>query len=224
MPRGADDAIRWYGEALTIDPKDPDVSTDLGICYYYLNQPDRSLKQFEHSLSIDPRHTKTMFNMGIVRAFGKQDLQGAAAIWNTLIEIAPDSADAQNARRALDGLKSAHPGSWRRGGGSQAGKRAASAVSLLVRYLLLGLLVVLLARSLWKFVASIVDGASSTTRGPARPPQRGVPMVRDPVCGTFVVPSSALTLTVRGRVTHFCSEKCRRAFQAGEADRAAPSR
>ena len=50
-----------------------------------------------------------MFNMGIVRAFGKQDLKGAAAIWNKLIDMAPDSSDGQNARRALDNLKSAHP-------------------------------------------------------------------------------------------------------------------
>ncbi len=103
------EAVRWYGEALAIDPKSADVSTDLGICYYYLNQPDRALKQFEYSLSVSPRHTKSMFNMGIVRAFGKQDLQGAAAIWNTLIDTAPDSSDAQNARRALDNLKAAHP-------------------------------------------------------------------------------------------------------------------
>lgn len=103
------EAVRWYGEALALDPKNADVSTDLGICYYYLNQPDRALKQFEYSLSVSPRHTKSMFNMGIVRAFGKQDLQGAAAIWTKLIEAAPDSADAQNARRALDNLKAAHP-------------------------------------------------------------------------------------------------------------------
>lgn len=97
-------------------------------------------------------------------------------------------------------------------------------MSLLVRYLLLGLLIVLLARSFWRFIGSIIEGASPAAKGAARPPQRGVPMVRDPVCGTFVVPSSALTLTVEGRVVHFCSEKCRRAFRAGDAGRAAPPR
>ncbi|MBE3098599.1 MAG: tetratricopeptide repeat protein [Planctomycetes bacterium] len=104
-----DEAIKWYEDSLAIDPKNADCSTDLGVSYYYLNQPDRALKQFDHSLSVDPRHTKTMFNMGIVRAFGKQDLQGAAAIWKKLIEMAPDGVDGQNAKRALDGLKSAHP-------------------------------------------------------------------------------------------------------------------
>ena len=55
------------------------MSTDLGVAYYYLNQADRAIKQFEHSLTIDAKHTKTLLNMGIVKAFGKQDLAGAAA-------------------------------------------------------------------------------------------------------------------------------------------------
>ena len=97
-------------------------------------------------------------------------------------------------------------------------------MSLLVRYLLVGLLIVLLARSFWKFIGSIIEGASPASGGPARPPQRGVAMARDPVCGTFVVPSSALTLTVEGRVMHFCSDRCRQAFRAGATRRAAPSR
>ncbi len=104
-----DDAVTWYQESLKVAPKDPDVSTDLAVSYYYLNQPDRALKQFEYSLSVDPKHTKTMLNMGIVRAFGKQDLEGAMAIWAKLIELAPASADAQAAKRALDNLKAAHP-------------------------------------------------------------------------------------------------------------------
>jgi tetratricopeptide (TPR) repeat protein len=105
------DAIKWYEEGLAVDPKNPDASTDLGISYYYTGQTDRALKQFEHSLSIDPRHTKTMLNQGIVLAFGKQDLAGAEAKWKQVIELAPDSPEAQAARRGLEGIKAAgHPG------------------------------------------------------------------------------------------------------------------
>src|SRR5439155_13745557 len=73
-----DEAIRWYEQALKLAPNDPNVSTDLGVCYYYTNQPDKALQQFEHSLQINPKHTKTLLNVGIVKAFGKQDLDGAA--------------------------------------------------------------------------------------------------------------------------------------------------
>jgi cytochrome c-type biogenesis protein CcmH/NrfG len=103
------DAIVWYTEALKLEPANPDVSTDLGISYYYTDQADRALEQFERSLKIDPRHTKTMLNIGVVKAFGKQDLPGAEEAWKKVVEIAPDSQEGQQARRALEALRSAHP-------------------------------------------------------------------------------------------------------------------
>lgn len=105
-----EDAVRWYQEGLKLAPNDVNVSTDLGVCYYYMNQPDKALEQFDHSLTIDPKHTKTLLNVGIVKAFGKQDLEGASKAWARVLEIAPDSAEAQAAKRALDSLASAHPG------------------------------------------------------------------------------------------------------------------
>ncbi|HEX5473561.1 MAG TPA: tetratricopeptide repeat protein [Vicinamibacterales bacterium] len=103
------DATRWYEEALKIEPRDVDASTDLGIAYYYMNQPDRAIAQFDHSLQIDPKHTKTLFNLGIVRAFGKQDLQGAVDAWNEVLQVAPPgSDDARAAQQALDAVKSGH--------------------------------------------------------------------------------------------------------------------
>lgn len=103
------EAIQWYDEALKLDPRNVDASTDLAVSYYYTNQPDRALKQFEVSLAIDPAHTKTILNMGIVRAFGKQDLAGAAKAWERVIQLAPDSPEGRAARQALDAMKGAHP-------------------------------------------------------------------------------------------------------------------
>jgi tetratricopeptide (TPR) repeat protein len=105
-----DEAIKWYAEALKLNPNDVNVSTDLGVCYYYTNQPDKALEQFDKSLKLDPKHAKTLLNMGIVKAFGKQDLQGATEAWQQVLKIAPDSPEAQAAKRALDSLQSAHPG------------------------------------------------------------------------------------------------------------------
>ena len=103
------EAAQWYEAALKITPKDVNVSTDLGISYYYMNDPDRALAQFDRSLQIDPSHAKTMLNVGIVRAFGKQDLKGAAEAWQKVITMAPNSEEARAAKQALDGVKSAHP-------------------------------------------------------------------------------------------------------------------
>ena len=104
------DAIKWYEQALSLAPNDVNVSTDLGVAYYYTNQPDKALAQFDKSLALDPKHVKTLLNVGIVRAFGKQDLKGATDSWQKVIDLAPNSPEAQAARRALDSLQSAHPG------------------------------------------------------------------------------------------------------------------
>jgi tetratricopeptide (TPR) repeat protein len=104
-----DDAVKWYQQALEIEPKNVNASTDLGIGYYYLNQPDRALAQFERSLAIDPLHTKTLLNIGIVRAYGKDDLDGAARAWQRVVEIAPDTPEGRVAQQALQAVKGAHP-------------------------------------------------------------------------------------------------------------------
>lgn len=104
-------AITWYEDALRINPNDPNVSTDLGVAYYYTNQADRALAQFDRSLKVDPRHIKTLLNIGIVRAFGKQDLPGAAKAWQQVVDLSPDSPEGQAAKKGLEGIRSAHPDS-----------------------------------------------------------------------------------------------------------------
>jgi cytochrome c-type biogenesis protein CcmH/NrfG len=103
------EAVTWYEAALKLDPKNPNTSTDLGLAYYYSNQPDRALAQFDRSLGIDPKHSKTLLNMGIVRAFAKQDLEGAEKAWQQVLDVAPNSPEAALARRGLEGLRAAHP-------------------------------------------------------------------------------------------------------------------
>jgi YHS domain-containing protein len=89
-------------------------------------------------------------------------------------------------------------------------------MSILLRFVLEVVVLMLVLRAAWRMVSNLIGGATSS--GPRRssgPPDRGVLMVRDPVCGTFLPPSGALSLTERnGAVRYFCSEKCRTAFKA----------
>jgi tetratricopeptide (TPR) repeat protein len=103
-----DEATRWYEQALKVDPKNVNASTDLGIAYYYSNQPDRALAQFDRSLAIDPKHSKTLLNIGIVRAFGKQDIDGAEKAWQRVLELAPNTPEAEVARKGLEGIRAGH--------------------------------------------------------------------------------------------------------------------
>jgi tetratricopeptide (TPR) repeat protein len=101
------DAITWYERTVKIEPSNVDANTDLGVAYYYVNRTDEALTTFERSLQLDPKHTKTLLNKGIVLAFGKEDLQAAAAEWKKVVELAPESPEGQAARRALEGVAAA---------------------------------------------------------------------------------------------------------------------
>jgi tetratricopeptide (TPR) repeat protein len=107
-------ATPWYEAVLKLDSKNVNASTDLGVCYYYTNQVDRALAQFDVSLRLDPRHVKTLFNQGVVLAFGKRDLRGAEQSWQRVVALAPDSEEGKRAKQGLEGLRSAHGA----GGGS----------------------------------------------------------------------------------------------------------
>ncbi|MBI3050266.1 MAG: YHS domain-containing protein [Acidobacteria bacterium] len=50
--------------------------------------------------------------------------------------------------------------------------------------------------------------------GPRRAP---VKLVRDPVCGTYVPPRAALSLTSGGSTHYFCSEECRKKFDSRQS-------
>ena len=77
----------------------------------------------------------------------------------------------------------------------------------MTRFLLLALLFILVARAFWKLVDSIIEGSRG---GPAgrRGTAPAVKLVRDPVCGTYVPPRPALSVTAAGTTHYFCSERC----------------
>ena len=81
----------------------------------------------------------------------------------------------------------------------------------MIRYLLIAILVLLIARAFWRLIDGIIEAAGGTTRSRAKSP--AVKLVRDPVCGTFVAPGTSLSLTARGATHYFCSEQCRAEFQ-----------
>lgn len=71
------------------------------------------------------------------------------------------------------------------------------------------LLAALIIRLIWKFVAGAVSGATAPRPRGAKP---GVALVRDPVCGTYVEPSRAVSARAGGTTHYFCSKECRRSF------------
>jgi YHS domain-containing protein len=84
---------------------------------------------------------------------------------------------------------------------------------MLARFLIWSLLLLVVWRALRSLFAGIVQGASAPPAPPAAPPEKGELMVRDPVCGTFVLPSRSVSARDRSGTHHFCSDRCRQAYQ-----------
>jgi YHS domain-containing protein len=94
----------------------------------------------------------------------------------------------------------------------------------MLRAVLLLMLTMLLSRAVWRVVEGVLQGLSGQSgrsRPGSRAPARGVQMVRDPVCGIYVIPNPALALTHRSRQVYFCSADCRDKYRATPSGRTA---
>lgn len=99
------DAIPYYQQAFANDPRNINVSTDLGTALWYVGRADDALAQFTTSLALDPKHPLTLFNVGIVRADGKQDPAGAIQAWEALLAANPGYPDAPKVRTLIDSAR-----------------------------------------------------------------------------------------------------------------------
>ncbi len=78
----------------------------------------------------------------------------------------------------------------------------------MLRILLFAILIVFVARALAKIWRGLMEGLDG--RSYADPvPSRRAQMVRDPVCGTFVLPDRSLSVGTGADRRYFCSTRCR---------------
>ena len=103
-------AIPWYEAVLALDPADADAGASLGVSYFYDGQAERAVEAFDRVLAANPEHPRTLLSLGIVKAFGLQDLAGAREAWEQVIAVAPGSPESGAAREAIERLGAAHGG------------------------------------------------------------------------------------------------------------------
>lgn len=95
------DAIPLYQQAFALEPRNINVSTDLGTALWYSGRADEALAQYARSLQINAAHAQTLYNVGIVRSEGKRDYAGAAAAWEQLLASNPAYPNAASVRSMI---------------------------------------------------------------------------------------------------------------------------
>src|SRR4051812_28779770 len=92
----------------------------------------------------------------------------------------------------------------------------------LVLFIILGIFV---ARAFWRLMDGIAEGIrGGAPRGSGRVAARGGQMVRDPVCGTFVLPDRARSIGDGNTRVFFCSDACRDTYRRSAAGPGRPER
>ena len=84
------EAAGYFEKSLQYDPKNLGVRADYASCMYYTGDVDGALAQLNQSLAYDPKHAGTLMNIGIIKWRGKNDVDGAVAAWEKLLQYHPD--------------------------------------------------------------------------------------------------------------------------------------
>jgi YHS domain-containing protein len=88
---------------------------------------------------------------------------------------------------------------------------------MLLRLILFIVLALFVARAFWRLMDGVIEGLRGPSGSGKRTPARGVHMVRDPVCGTFVLPDRAVSIADGHQRIYFCSAACRDKYRARTA-------
>ncbi len=84
-------AIHAYETALKYSPNNADVWTDLGIMYRRDGNSEKAVSAFDQAQKVSPGHEMSLFNKGIVLMHDLNDMPGALAAWEKLLQDHPDA-------------------------------------------------------------------------------------------------------------------------------------
>lgn len=100
----ADDAQGYYKQALAIAPSDSLAACRLATSYYAQGKHSLAMDQLRALIAKQPRSYCAYFTMGV--AFADAGLyRDAIRMWKKVVEIAPNSPEAQSAKESIDVLE-----------------------------------------------------------------------------------------------------------------------
>ena len=98
-------AVGYYERALEVTPADPDLMTDMGVCYQGLEQYERALELFAGAHESDPTHWQSLYNIVVLAGFNLGRLDQAEAALARLEEVEPSAPGIDRLRETLEHVR-----------------------------------------------------------------------------------------------------------------------
>jgi tetratricopeptide (TPR) repeat protein len=103
-----EEAVRWLREAKERRPSDLHLRSHLALCLENLNRVEEAAAEYQAALAIDPAYPEGLLGLGRLKLYRQRDIAEGLALWEKLVEVAPQSEAARSIREELAALKSAH--------------------------------------------------------------------------------------------------------------------
>jgi tetratricopeptide (TPR) repeat protein len=93
------DAQAWqlcvanYERLIELTQEDPDVLSDLGVCYRQIGEPQKALKAFERAQELQPDHWQSRYNEVVILALDLGEFDRAEKVLAELRKLQPDNPD-----------------------------------------------------------------------------------------------------------------------------------
>lgn len=102
-------AVDAYAKALELEGNDPNVLTDQGIMFRRLGWYDKAVENFEQANKIQPQHTQSLYNLGLVYLQDLNNVDKAAEAWERFLKVNPSGPGADQVRRDLEAIRKRPP-------------------------------------------------------------------------------------------------------------------
>jgi tetratricopeptide (TPR) repeat protein len=96
------EAIREYLTAMEIDPDNPDIMSDLGVCYRRTGQPAKAIEMFQKAVAINEKHLIGWYNIAIVGFYDLKDTALAKKAIEKVMSIDPFYLNAVQLKARID--------------------------------------------------------------------------------------------------------------------------
>jgi len=103
-------AAGYYESAIGLQPDNPDVMTDLGVCYREQGQFEKALEMFEGANRLNPNHHQSLFNVVVVAGFDLQQWDRAEKALEALEAMNPKPPRIAELRAAIERQRAAAGG------------------------------------------------------------------------------------------------------------------